>query len=60
MEVPKDSEGRWVKASPALLAALRVHLEAIDASIAQTSDTYGHVQPDRHEATVNGPDQYLK
>jgi hypothetical protein len=30
------------------------------ASIGQTADTYGHVQPDRHEAAVNGLDQYLK
>jgi integrase len=29
------------------------------ASIAQTADTYGHVQPDRHEAAVNALDQYL-
>ena len=28
------------------------------ASIAQTADTYGHVQPDRHEAAVNSLDQY--
>lgn len=30
-----------------------------DASIAQTADTYGHVQPDRHEAAINALDQYL-
>jgi len=30
------------------------------ATIAQTADTYGHVQPDHHEAAVNGLDQYLK
>lgn len=30
------------------------------ATIAQTADTYGHAQPDRHEAAVNGLDQYLK
>jgi integrase len=29
------------------------------ASIAQTADTYGHVQPDRHEAAVIALDQYL-
>jgi len=29
------------------------------ASIAQTADTFGHVQPDRHEAAVNALDQYL-
>jgi integrase len=135
IEAPKDHEGRFVKASPALLAALRAHLEAValegqvqdwnaeqralvfpnkagrimqyssfiedvwqpllakaglpyrkyhstrhtfatwllsdgadlrwvqqqlgHASIAQTADTYGHVQPDRHEAAVNALDQYL-
>ena len=136
IEAPKDSEGRYVKASPALLEALRGHLEAMalegqvndwtpeqrqlvfpnkagrvmqystfiedvwqpllakaglpyrkyhstrhtfatwlleagtdlrwvqmqlgHATIAQTADTYGHAQPDRHEAAVNGLDQYLK
>ena len=136
IEAPKDHEGRHVKASPALMAALRAHLEAValegqvqewspeqralafpnkvgriigypqflehvwqpllakaglpyrkyhstrhtfatwllsdgadlrwvqgqlgHATIAQTADTYGHVQPDRHEAAVNGLDQYLK
>ena len=29
------------------------------ATIAQTADTYGHAQPDRHEAAVNSLDQYL-
>lgn len=29
IEAPKDSEGRWVKASPALLDALRAHLETM-------------------------------
>jgi integrase len=29
------------------------------ASIGQTADTYGHVQPDRHEAAVAGLDRYL-
>jgi len=29
IEAPKDSEGRYVKASPALLETLRAHLEAI-------------------------------
>jgi integrase len=29
------------------------------ASIAQTADTYGDVQPDRHEAAVIALDQYL-
>ena len=29
------------------------------ASIAMTADTYGHVQPDRHEAAVEGLDRYL-
>lgn len=28
-------------------------------TIAQTVDTYGHAQPDRHEAAVNGLDQYV-
>jgi integrase len=136
IEAPKDSDGRYVKASPALLEALRLHLEAMalegqvndwtpeqrqlvfpnkagrvmqystfiedvwqpliakaglayrkyhatrhtfatwlleagtdlrwvqsqlgHATIAQTADTYGHAQPDRHEAAVNGLDQYLK
>ena len=132
----KDGDDRWVKASPALLAALREHLAAIDlegqvkewspdqrqlvfpntkgrishygwflegvwqpllskaglpyrkyhatrhtfatwllsdgadlrwvqqqmghATIGQTADTYGHVQPERHEAAVVGLDRYLK
>ena len=132
---PKNGKDRWVKASPALLKALRGHLEAIDldgsveewspeqrqvvfptssgnlvrypfflekvwkpllkraklpyrpyhstrhtfatwlleggadirwvqrqlghASIGQTADTYGHVQPERHEAAVAGLDRYL-
>jgi integrase len=30
------------------------------ASIAQTADTYGHVQPDRHAGAVDFLDQYLK
>jgi integrase len=30
------------------------------STIAQTADTYGHAQPDRREAAVNGLDQYLK
>ena len=46
-----------MKVSPALLEALRVHLEAMAL---ETADTYGHAQPDRHEAAVNGLDQYLK
>ena len=29
------------------------------ASIGQTADTYGHVQPDRHEAAAGGLDRYL-
>jgi integrase/recombinase XerD len=29
IEAPKDSEGRYVKASPALLEALRAHLEVM-------------------------------
>jgi len=29
------------------------------ASIAQTADTYGHVQPDRHAGAVDVLDQYL-
>jgi integrase len=29
------------------------------ASIAQTADTYGHVQPERHEAAAAGLDRYL-
>jgi len=28
------------------------------ASIGQTADTYGHVQPDRHEIAVEGLDRY--
>jgi integrase len=30
------------------------------ATIAQTADTYGHVQPERHESAVEGLDQYVK
>ena len=131
----KDGEDRWVKASPALLAAIREHLDAVDlegqvkgwspeqrqlvfptpsgriirhghflesvwqpllakaglpyrkyhstrhtyatwlledgadlrwvqdqmghASIEQTAGTYGHCQPERHEAAVAGLDRYL-
>lgn len=29
------------------------------ASIGQTADTYGHVQPERHESAVTGLDRYL-
>jgi integrase len=29
------------------------------ATIGQTADTYGHVQPDRHEAAAGGLDRYL-
>jgi hypothetical protein len=29
------------------------------ATIGQTNDIYGHVQPDRHEAAVVGLDRYL-
>lgn len=135
IEPCKDGEDRWVKASPALLAALREHVDAMElegqvkgwtpdqrrlvfptssgrivgyphfleyvwqplltkaglpyrkyhgtrhtyatwllsdgadlrwvqqqlghASIGQTADTYGHVQPDRHEGAVVGLDRYL-
>jgi integrase len=135
IEVPKNGKDRHVKASPALLAALREHLEAMTlegqvqnwtpeqralvfpnkaghvmqystfqedvwapllakaglpyrkyhatrhtfatwlleagtdlrwvqsqlghATIAQTADTYGHCQPERHEAAVNVLDGYL-
>jgi integrase len=135
IEPCKDGEGRWVKASPALLQALRAQVEAAalegqvkqwtpeqrqlvfpntvgrithhgqflenvwqpllakaglpyrkyhatrhtfatwllsdgadlrwvqeqmgHASIGQTADTYGHVQPDRHEAAAAGLDRYL-
>ena len=30
------------------------------ASIGQTADTYGHVQPERHDAAVSGLDRYLR
>jgi len=135
IEAPKNHKGRHVKASPALLGALRAHLEAMTlegqvkgwsaeqrqlvfpntagrivgypqfienvwqpllakaglpyrryhstrhtfatwlltdgadmrwvqyqlghAKIGQTVDTYGHLQPDCHEAAVDGLDQYL-
>jgi integrase len=131
----KDSDARWVKASPALLEALRAQIDAVDlegvtkgwnagqcqlvfptpsgkimryshflehvwqplmskaglpyrtyhktrhsyatwlledgadlrwvqgqlghASIQQTAGTYGHSQPERHEAAVEGLDRYL-
>ena len=29
------------------------------ASISQTADTYGHVQPERHEAAVEALNRYL-
>jgi len=29
------------------------------ASIGQTADTYGHVQPERHEAAVERLDRYV-
>jgi len=136
IEACKDSDDRWVKASPALLDALRTHVEAMrlegqvkrwtpeqrelvfpntvgrisrhshfvenvwqpllskaglpyrkyhstrhtfatwllsdgadlrwvqqqlgHASIAQTADTYGHVQPERHESAVAWLDKYLR
>ena len=135
IEPCKDGEDRWVKASPALLAALRDHLVAMElegqvkdwtpqqraldfptaagrivryshflegvwqpllskaglpyrkyhatrhtyatwllsdgadlrwvqqqlghATVAQTADTYGHLQPERHESAVSGLDRYL-
>jgi integrase len=133
IEACKNGKDRWVKASPALLAALREHLAAMDlegqgwspaqrqlvfpsptgrfashmhflsrvwrpllskaglpyrkyhstrhtfgtwlltegadmrwvqqqmghASISQTADTYGHVQPDRHEGIIGTLDKYL-
>lgn len=135
IESCKDHDSRWVKASPALLAALRAHLEAMDlegqvkgwspeqrqlvfpnsrghvlrhstfleyvwrplltkaglgyrkyhttrhsfatwlledgtdlryvqqqmghATIAETADTYGHVQPERHEAAIDHLDRHL-
>ena len=135
VERTKDHDDRWVKASPALLDALREHLDAVGlegqvkgwnpeqrlwvfpttagtaveysaflkrvwrpllaqaglayrryhatrhtfatwllsdgadirwvqrqlghASIARTADTYGHVQPERHEAAAAGLDRYL-
>jgi len=30
------------------------------ASIGQTADTYGHVQPERHEVAVEGLDRYVR
>jgi integrase len=39
VEAQKDGEGRWVSASPALVATLRSH-----ASIEMTAGTYGHCQ----------------
>ena len=30
------------------------------ATIAQTADTYGHVQPERHESAVEGLDRYVR
>jgi integrase len=135
IEPCKDGDGRRVKASPVLLAALRAHVEAMNleaglrqwtpeqrqlvfptryggllrhphflehiwqpllakaglpyrkyhaprhrdatwllsdgadlrwvqqqmghATIGRTADTYGHVQPERHEAAVAGLDRYL-
>ena len=135
IEPCKDGDGRWVKTSPALLAALQSQVDAVDregqvkgwtpdqrewvfpntlgrvprythflehvwqpllskaglpyrkyhttrhsyarwllsdgadlrwvqqqlghASIGQTADTYGHVQPDRHESAAAGLDRYL-
>ena len=47
----------WVKSQ--IGAGGDVHVRAT-ATIAQTADTYGHAQPDRHEAAVNALDQYLK
>ena len=29
------------------------------ATVAQTADTYGHLQPDRHESAAAGLDRYL-
>lgn len=135
IEACKDHDDRWVKASPALLAALRTHIEAVElegsvngwtaeqrewifpnkaggvvhyptflahvwqprlskagltyrpyhstrhtfatwllsdgadlrwvsqqlghATIAQTADVYGHVQPERHESATARLDRYL-
>ncbi|HEV8693368.1 MAG TPA: site-specific integrase, partial [Lysobacter sp.] len=136
LEGPKDHDGRWVKASPALLKALREHIEAMDldgqvekwtpevrqlvfptaagkvahygsflenvwqpllkkaglpyrkyhstrhsyatwllsdgadirwvqkqlghSTITLTADTYGHVQPERHESAVEVLDRYVR
>jgi integrase len=118
IEKCKDGEARYVKATPALLDALRSHVAAMDlegqvknwtpeqrrlvfptttgrivhytyrryhatrhayatwlledgadlrwvqkqmghATIGQTADTYGHVQPERHESAAAGLDQYI-
>lgn len=135
IELCKDGDDRWVKASPALLAALRRHVDAMNlegqvqgwspeqrqlvfptrsgriigypaflenvwqpllskagltyrkyhatrhsyatwllsdgadlrwvqqqlghATVAQTADTYGHLQPERHESAAAGLDRYL-
>ena len=34
--------------------------KVLTTTIAQTADTYGHAQPDRHESAVNALDQFLK
>jgi len=37
-----------------------VQMQLGHAPIAQTADTYGHAQPDRHEAAVNSLDRHLR
>src|SRR5207249_2777568 len=44
---PKNGRERWVQQ------------QLGHASISQTADTYGHVQPERHEAAVEGLDRYV-
>jgi integrase len=53
----RHSYATWLLADGADLRWVQAQMG--HASIGQTADTYGHVQPDRHEAAAMGLDRYL-
>ena len=53
----RHSYATWLLSDGADLR--RVQQQLGHASISQTADTYGHVQPERHEAAAAKLDRYL-